>query len=255
METKANYTLIGVFVMGLIIAGVLIILWLSTNFNEASYKTYQVLITESVSGLNKQSPVKYNGVEVGFVKDIHLNYQDLSQVLITVAINNTVPITTSTRAVLMQQGITGLAYLGLQGGGNAPLLKAAPGQIYPLIYSSPSLYLRIEETVKKVSASLQGFSNSVQILLNPDNQQAVKEILATLNHDLPKVFNTVNVTAKKFGNASQSITHHAVPSFTDTMQSINAVSNQLKPFVQELKQDPSMIISGGAQPKPGPGEK
>ena len=45
-------------------------------FNQKKYILYTVYLHEAAAGLNEKSPVKYNGVPVGFVKQIQLNKND-----------------------------------------------------------------------------------------------------------------------------------------------------------------------------------
>ena len=52
------------------IAGVL---WLASGtYYRKAYDTYETYMTESVSGLNLNAPVRYRGVEVGRVRQIML---------------------------------------------------------------------------------------------------------------------------------------------------------------------------------------
>ena len=72
MDSKVNYALIGLLVIILSILLVAVILWLSVGTEQKVHDTYQAYIQESVSGLNRKAPVKYRGVEVGYVRDISL---------------------------------------------------------------------------------------------------------------------------------------------------------------------------------------
>src|SRR5262245_10762276 len=133
METRVNYTIIGAFVIGLVVALIIIVLWLSTGITKKYYKTYIVYVTESVSGLNKQAAVKFNGVDVGYVDDIQLDLKDPNQVILFLKVDPVVPITTNTTAVITEQGITGIAFVGLQGGIGGSALELRPGEKYPVI--------------------------------------------------------------------------------------------------------------------------
>ena len=73
VETNIRYTAVGAFVIIFVLAIVFSVIWLSSGFSFNHYKIYKVYMQESVSGLNVQSPVEYNGVDVGSVRSIELD--------------------------------------------------------------------------------------------------------------------------------------------------------------------------------------
>jgi len=182
MEEKVNFTLVGIFV--LLLASGLIggILWFSSakSYLQA-YDLYQTYMTESVSGLNINAPVRYHGVQVGHVQKIALDPNNVEQVLLTLNIDHGTQIKVDTKAVLRSQGLTGLAFIELVGGGrDSPLLKAAKGKLYPVIAAGPSLAFRLESTVLALLTNLNQTSSNVNSLLNVENQRMVKNTLADM---------------------------------------------------------------------------
>ena len=141
METKVNYTLVGGFVLllGALMVGV--VLWLASGGAfKKSYDLYMALEDESVAGLNLNAPVKYSGVDVGKVQEIHLDPANPERVILIFAIERDTPIKEDTVAVLKTQGLTGIAYVELSGGTrNSPPLGTLPGNEYPIIRTAPSL--------------------------------------------------------------------------------------------------------------------
>ena len=93
------------------------VLWLASggSFRQA-YDVYRAYSDESVSGLNLNAPVKYNGVEVGKVQEIRLDPANPERVNLLFAIERGTPIKVDTVAVLKTQGLTGIAYVELSGG-------------------------------------------------------------------------------------------------------------------------------------------
>src|SRR5690606_22120300 len=114
MDTKVNYTVVGIFVILLCLMLVIFFLWLTSLQHREVYDTYIVYMHEEVSGLGTQGPVRYNGVKVGYVDSIRLNPQDPQQVVLKLKIRRGTPITTSTIATLVSEGITGIDYVGLK---------------------------------------------------------------------------------------------------------------------------------------------
>lgn len=181
MESKTNYTLVGLFVLVLGSATIFTSLWLSVGLHNKVYHTYAVYMNEAVSGLSEQSVVKFNGVVVGYVKEVALNHEDPQQVRILAEIEAGTPVTTSTTATLMSQGITGLTYIGLKAGtkSNHPLKKEA-GEPYPIIPSRPSLLLQLDRAAKDISENFKDVADSVQNILDKDNAIALKNSLRNI---------------------------------------------------------------------------
>ena len=117
IETKVNYALVGAFVLALGAALVAGALWLAAGGAwQKKYDTYLAVEDESVAGLNLDAPVKYNGVDVGKVQAIHLDRINPQRVNLLFSIERGTPIKEDTIAVLKTQGLTGIAYVELNGG-------------------------------------------------------------------------------------------------------------------------------------------
>ena len=167
METKVNYAIVGLFVIVVTAIAFIILLWLSVGVSKKTYTPYLVYIQESVSGLSLDSPVKYNGVEVGKVKEIHLRKDNPEQVIVLLDIEQGTPITTDTFAELDAQSLTGIAYLELSGGKpGSPPLKATDDQEYPVIQSKPSLMFRVDAAISRVTVNADEVAQSIKKLLN-----------------------------------------------------------------------------------------
>lgn len=182
METKVNYAIVGAFV--LILGAVLIgsALWLASGGTlQKKYAPYLAIMEESVSGLNLNAPVKYNGVDVGKVRDIRLDPANPERVRLVFAIERGTPIKVDTVAVLKTQGLTGIAYVELSGGArDAPLLEAIAPEPHPLILTKPSLSARLENVLTSVLAKLDSTSGNINAMLSDENQAAFKSALADI---------------------------------------------------------------------------
>jgi phospholipid/cholesterol/gamma-HCH transport system substrate-binding protein len=189
METKVNYAAVGLFTVILSAALIVGVLWLSAGGKFGKqFDTYLAYVNESVSGLNLNAPVKYRGVDVGRVSDIRLDPANPEEVKLTFELNRGTPVKTDTSAVLKTQGLTGIAYVELDGGArDAPMLVAAPGSQYPVIPTKPSLSARLENIATQVLSSLDKTSNNINALLSDDNRKALHDTLqdvASLAHTL-----------------------------------------------------------------------
>jgi phospholipid/cholesterol/gamma-HCH transport system substrate-binding protein len=144
LESKANYTIVGIAVVLLLFGLITAALWLSEGFDRKTYHDYLVYMEEPVTGLSEGSLIKYNGVKVGLVSSIMLDTNP-QWVKLRLQIEDGTPITVSTVANLIPQGITGTTVLGLSvTSSDLTPLKALPGQPYPIIPYHPSIFNKLE---------------------------------------------------------------------------------------------------------------
>lgn len=224
MEAKTNYTIVGIVVLALIGGLLSAVLWLSVGFNQKKYSFYTVYLTESVAGLSEKSPVKYNGVQVGFVKNIKLNTNDPRQVELTLSIEQQIPITTSTTATLISQGITGATYVGLAAGTSdiTPLQKM-DGEPYPVIPAKPSLFNQLDSLLKEVAENVNKVSTQTQKIFNEENAKHVQNLLDNLEQ-------ISHVVAEKSANLNSIVknTDEFIANLSLMSKDFPSVMNDLK---------------------------
>lgn len=210
MESKVNYTLVGLFVIILAIAIVAVAAWLTAATDARAYERYRVYVDESVAGLNLNASVKYKGVDVGEVSSISLAPEKPDQVELILKIEKGTPIREGTTAKLVSQGITGLAYVELSGGGASPPLTAEEGEELPIIESGPSLVARAEEAFNNLYVRLDE-------LLSEKNLATFAQTLANLQ----------TITAAVADNSDQIET---------TLANLEAISSTLAANRENLDQ-------------------
>ncbi len=182
MEAKFNFAVVGAFVLLLGTALIGGVLWLTSGrYYGKSYDTYLAYLTESVSGLNLNAPVKYRGVDVGFVRGIVLNPANVEEVRLTLSIESGTPVKQDTVATLQTQGLTGIAYVELMGGRReSPPLVAKPGDSYPVIRSGPSLFARLDTSVTVLVEKATRALDNINAVLDEENRRAISQTLADL---------------------------------------------------------------------------
>lgn len=259
MESRVNYTLVGLFVLLLGAMGIIIPLWLTSGLNQQQYRTYETYMNEAVDGLSVGSTVNYNGVIVGQVKQIKLNPKNTEQVILYLDIKSDTPITTNTTAVLQSQGLTGVAYVGLRGGvlDNAKPLVVLPGELYPRIKALPSIRVRLDTALTNLTNNLYTLSKQLDALVSPENTKAFGQILKNVNQltsqlalhgdSMGKSLDSLNKLLRELSQTSQD--------FPDSAQSLQSVLSNLQSLSEELKQNPSVIVRGKPPRELGPGEK
>jgi phospholipid/cholesterol/gamma-HCH transport system substrate-binding protein len=259
MDPNVNYTVIGTFVIVLFTAIVLSIIWLSSGFSFQKYTTYMVYMQESVSGLNPDSQVEYNGVSVGTVSTIEINPKNPHLIDVTLNIKSSTPVTRGTVCTLATRGLTGMVYIALKDSSVdlRPLMRK-PGQPYPVIPTAPSIFVRLDIALTQLSDSFRELSSSVRSLLDVQNLRSIKETLINLRH----ITHNLSVNDKHinalFQNTSQAMhlfETQTLPSANQTMLQLNNLSQTLNKVAGEIQQNPAILIRGkGPQPL-GPGEK
>jgi len=181
MRRNANYFLMGLFVLGLGLTFVAGILWLGAGTTGRAYQEYLVYMRESVSGLSRDNVVKYQGVDVGRVREIGFDPQHIGEVRLLLQVDQGTPIREDTVATLEAQGLTGLAYINLTGGSAAsPLLKPQDGETHPVIPSRPSTWGRLDLAVEELVADTSDVLKLFKKLLGEHNQQRIADTLNNL---------------------------------------------------------------------------
>ncbi|MDO9166942.1 MAG: MlaD family protein [Rhodoferax sp.] len=232
-----NYSIVGAFVLVLgavLIAGVL---WLASGGAwQKQYDFYLAVLDESVAGLNLNAPVKYNGVDVGNVRDIELDRLNPQRVKLVFAIEHGTPIKEDTIAVLKTQGLTGIAYVELSGGAaDSPPLRAAAGSRYPEIRTKPSLSARLENVLTSVLAKMDSTSNNINSILSEANQAAFKSALA----DIATVARTI---AARKDTIDAGITHAG-----QTLQNTSQASAQMGAVLERIGRSADAVEKMGTE--------
>ncbi len=181
MESKVNYSIVGLFVVLLLGASVLTAWWLYSGGSSRQYSPYLVYATDSVTGLNSDSRVYYHGVDVGYVDEIRIDRRNPDNIRIRLLIDQTVPIRADTSAQLQPQGVTGLSVLNLKGGSADEDLPAASDACCPVIPYEPSLFSKLEGGLNDTMVRLVAVSERIDRLLNEENLQAVEHTIRNLD--------------------------------------------------------------------------
>jgi phospholipid/cholesterol/gamma-HCH transport system substrate-binding protein len=286
VEAKTNYTFVGLSVIILLIGLCIGAFWLSFGFDHTAYQHYVVYTKESVSGLSEEALVKYNGVKIGYVESVNLSTEYPGTVKILLKIAKDTPITKSTYATMMAQGITGASYLNLAiDGKNKELLQVTPNQPIPEIPYHDSFFYRLEhnfDTISKQMEKIFSANNAKNFSNILNNLQSISKVIKENNHninvmltELPKITNelsgtikSVNVMSKDVASAGKNVSttmksarysidkfnQQAIPPAVDLINRLNQIATTMEQISQDIGQNPAIIIRGKANQSPGPGE-
>jgi phospholipid/cholesterol/gamma-HCH transport system substrate-binding protein len=202
MENRANYTLVGGFVLAVMLVGLAFVVWLARVELKEERTLYQIYFRGSVAGLSEGSTVRLRGVPVGTVTRIAISPSNVEIIEVTVAIKPGTPIKTDTIASLAAQGITGLAYVNLTGGSNAaPALMPRDGQRLAIIAAVQSTLDRLVEEAPNIIATTNAIAAQAAKLLSDDNIARVGRILGHAETVAATVAGQSDQIAPFFGEA------------------------------------------------------
>jgi len=173
METKANYVLIGAFTILVTLFLLGFGLWAAKYSSDRSWREYDVVFREPVTGLTNGSSVQYNGIAIGTIENLKLAPNDPRAVIARLKLQADAPIRTDTRAKLSMTSLTGSPIIQLTGGDpRSPRLLETPGNDVPIIRAEPSALQNIADTANRLVERLD------QVL----SDRNVKHISDTLAH-------------------------------------------------------------------------
>ena len=244
MSQRANYFKLGLFVVGAIVAGIIVLLIIGTGRILQKRVTIETYFNESVQGLDVGSKMKYRGVDVGQVTRISFTYVKYEQdkpmgdrkryVLVEAQIQprlvggkaaNDIASAESTamevekglRIKLAPQGITGTSYLEIDyvdAANNPPLsIDWVPDNIY--IPSAPSTVGQIVNSASEIlerihNLDVEGVVNNLNRLLTTTNDRVAaldtKSLQQRTERTLAKIESTLNdIAAKKLSDEAVAL--------------------------------------------------
>ena len=179
MENKSHAFVAGVFALLLMAATLVAIYWLSGTWEDTH--DYVVVTKQNIGGLNPQAQVRYRGIRVGKVSDIRLDPDDNTNILITISIDDDVPLTKGTVAKLNYQGVTGLAHIMLLETGKETEPLQPNDARPPHIAMIPSLLDDLGETGTATLRQARQLMASADAALSEENRKHLSATLANLD--------------------------------------------------------------------------
>ncbi|MDR2162151.1 MAG: MlaD family protein [Desulfovibrio sp.] len=236
MEVSARYFLIGLFALGLSLAGVLFILWTAGNQGEPM-TSYDIRMRENVTGLTLNSDVLFNGVRVGTVSRIKISATDPGTVNIRVLLPADTPVREDSLASLAPRGVTGFSLVSISGGtAGSPLLQVPPGEA-GVIRATTSPLDAVMQSVPSTIAAANEFLSRLNSLLSQDNIQA-------LSSSFSSVASLASSLAEKHSsldNALDSV-HRAGASFVSLAEKAHLLLADLEPKLRRFSEDGSTAV-------------
>lgn len=215
MESRANYAVIGGFVLIMLTIGLLFLAWLSNIGQTQRQAEVRVVFSGAVTGLSTGSAVLFNGIKIGEVRTLSLDEKDPRTVIAVIRVSRDVPLKTDTRATLSYQGLTGAATLQLEGGSrNAPTLFDSASDGMPTMPAEISPFQDILESARNVltradsaMAAIDDFitENGPAFNRTVNNVEKFSAALADNSDGISKAMASISSAADAIGDISRDL--------------------------------------------------
>ena len=241
MESRAYAFITGLFVIGIVAAIVAWASWLSQE--PVDRKTYRVIATTPVSGLNAQAQVRYRGISVGRVTTIRIDPNDRRRILIDIEVNSDIPVTRGTYAQLGLEGITGISYVHLLDDSQetAPPPKGAGGLAeLPL---KPSFLDTITDSAELTVRDARELIAAINAVLTPENRKhlgatlaSLQKVTANLEVATAKLPHTVARADAWLGPENLRLARSSLERVNEAAQTLPKIATDAERLVGDLRQ-------------------
>ena len=233
MENKANYALIGLFVITVLTMLLGFFIWLTGASFDKNYDVYEIAFDGGVRGLSKGSEVRFNGLGVGEVTSLAYDRDDPNLVIAGIQVTERTPIDVNSTAKLTPLGVTGLNYIEVTPGldPSAPLMVDMPGRGTKRIIGEGSSVDEILSGGGNVVVAAQTALTRANQLLSPENLETFSAILKNVENITASV-DVSELDASKLNDMMDSFTA-AADAIAETARSIEGTSTSIDSVVQE----------------------
>ena len=269
METKANYLMIGGFVLGVLVLAFIFVFWMS-NFAGGG-KRYTIVFESSVAGLTTGSSVGFNGIRVGEVQSFALDPQDARKVQVLISVRDDTPIRQNSHATIQSMGLTGGSGIQITPGtpdseilvataeDPIPVIQADPGSGQGVFEAGSAALNHANVFISKLNALLD--QNEKAISTTMTNVEQFTTMLAEKKEDIGQAITDVKDGAESFkslssklevslGNNMDGLTRQARDSlqeFGNFMREGRRTAVTLNRILEKLEADPKGFLLGGNQ--------
>ncbi|WP_084419304.1 MlaD family protein [Henriciella litoralis] len=216
METRANYALIGAFVIVAALTALGFVLWLGqAQFNQ-DFDRYDIVFDGPVS-LEEGASVRYIGIKVGEVESIGIDRSDASKVRARIRVDSETPVKVDSTASIEFAGITGVTFVQINAGSDnarrltdvskedIPEIKSVSNPLGELVSSGTEVMGRATLALERIEdllseENVEGVSN---IISNFESLSALASGQGKMATTVIETLESVDVAAKSFDQASR----------------------------------------------------
>jgi phospholipid/cholesterol/gamma-HCH transport system substrate-binding protein len=269
METKANYLMIGGFVLGVLALAFVFVFWM-TNLAGGG-KRYFIVFDGSVAGLTTGSSVGFNGIKVGEVQSLQLDPADARKVQVLISVHSATPVRENSHASMQSLGLTGGTGIQISAGTpDSPFLVATSETPIPvmaadrgggqgLFDAAPTVMNNANALLSRLNDLVAENQDSIHKTLT--NVENVTTMLDERKEDISKTINDLQASAKSFkdlsgklqvslGDNLDSLTRTAKDSlqeFGNFMREGRRAAATLNSVLEKFEANPKSFLLGGSQ--------
>ena len=269
METKANYLMIGGFVLGVLALAFVFVFWM-TNLAGGG-KRYFIVFDGSVAGLTTGSSVGFNGIKVGEVQSMQLDPADARKVQVLISVHGDTPVRENSHASMQSLGLTGGTGIQITAGSpDSPFLVATAENPIPVIAADRGGGQGLFDAAPAVMNN----ANALLLRLNDlvaENQESIHKTLTNMENvttmldqrkdDIAQTITDIQVAAQSFKDLSgklevslganlDSVTKTAKDSlqeFGNFMREGRRTAATLNRVLEKFEANPRSFLLGGSQ--------
>lgn len=275
METRANYILVGLFTLAVIVGGFFFVYWFNAPGGGSDRKHYEVVFDGSVSGLKRGAWVLFNGLRVGDVTNLRIDPDAPRQVIADILVDKRIVVREDTTVGLEFQGLTGFASVALRGGSasspplDQPILRADPNSTQDVTSAARSVLRRLDSVVADNQASLQASLKNLQVFTEAlaGNAHRIDSILSnaetvvsgaeTKLNDVAAAARSIRTLADNLDKSVTEVSTGLARFSNDGLKQWERLAvdgrraiNTLEQTVKNIDQNPSRLLFGGAPSRP-----
>ncbi|MEZ5787228.1 MAG: MlaD family protein [Xanthobacteraceae bacterium] len=275
METRANYIIVGLFTLAVVVGGFLFVYWFNAPGGGSERKHYEVVFDGSVSGLKPGAWVLFNGLRVGDVTNLRIDPDAPRQVIADILVDDRIVVRQDTAVSLEFQGLTGFASVSLRGGAasspplDPPILRADPSATQDVTSAARSVLRRLDNVVADNEASLRVSLKNLEVFTDTlaGNAQRIDRILAnaetvvsgaeTKLGDVAEAARSIRKLADNLDKSVSEVSTGLARFSNDGLKQWERLAidgrraiNTLEQTVKNIDQNPSRLLFGGAPARP-----
>ncbi|MDP8212571.1 MAG: MlaD family protein [Candidatus Zapsychrus exili] len=214
-----------------VFASLLILTLRTGNFNFSKTGTIVRVEFENVDGVSTNSPVMFNGLEVGIVRDVIVkDKEDVTKIELVLFLKGKAKLRKGSKAYIKNLGFMGEKYVGLVSAG-------ARGDYLPsgtlIVGEEPSDFGQLLLEGKEVAVQLKEISQNINERLKV-NKDAIDEIVSSVNETMGNVSSITASVDERLKTNEKSIDSIVV--------NLNQASKNLEELSNDLKLNPWKLL-------------